>query len=61
MNVIGTDEGEFVEIQGTGEEAPFNRKELNELLDLAEKGIKQMIALQKECLKMDSLWIGTGE
>ena len=61
MNVIGTDEGEFVEIQGTGEEAPFNRKELNELLDLAEKGIKQMIAIQKECLKMDSLWIGTGE
>ena len=61
MNVIGTDEGEFVEIQGTGEEAPFNRKELNELLDLAEKGIKQMIQLQKECLKMDSLWIGTGE
>ena len=61
MNVIGTDEGEFVEIQGTGEEAPFNRKELNELLDLAEKGIKQMIQLQKESLKMDSLWIGTGE
>ena len=61
MNVIGTDEGEFVEIQGTGEEAPFNRKELNELLDLAEKGIKQMIQLQKEWLKMDSLWIGTGE
>ena len=61
MNVIGTDEGEFVEIQGTGEEAPFNRAELNELLDLAEKGIKQMIQLQKDCLKMDSLWIGTGE
>lgn len=61
MNVIGTDDGEFVEIQGTGEEAPFNRAELNELLDLAEKGIKQMIQLQKDCLKMDSLWIGTGE
>ena len=61
MNVIGTDDGEFVEIQGTGEEAPFNRKELNELLDLAEKGIKQMIQLQKDCLKTDSLWIGTGE
>lgn len=61
MNVIGTDDGEFVEIQGTGEEAPFNRSELNELLDLAEKGIKQMIQLQKDALKMDSLWIGTGE
>ncbi len=60
MNVIGTDDGEFVEIQGTGEEAPFNRQELNELLDLAEKGIKQMIQVQKDCLKTDSLWIGTG-
>ena len=34
---------------------------INELLDLAEKGIKQMIQLQKDALKMDSLWIGTGE
>ncbi|GAB6169162.1 hypothetical protein JCM1393_16220 [Clostridium carnis] len=61
MNVIGTDEGEFIEIQGTGEEAPFKRSELNELLDLAEKGIKQMIQIQKDTLKMDALWIGTGE
>lgn len=61
MNVIVTDEGEFVEVQGTGEEAPMKRSELNELLDLGEKGIKQMIALQKNALKMDALWIGTGE
>ena len=61
MNIVATDEGEFVEIQGTGEEAPFSRKDLNELLDLAEKGIKQMVQIQKEALKMDSLWIGTGE
>ena len=61
MNIIGTDYGEFVEIQGTGEEAPFNRKELNDILDLAEKGLKQMIQIQKDSLKMDSLWIGTGE
>lgn len=61
MNIIGTDDGEFVEIQGTGEEAPFNRKELNDILDLAEKGLKQMIQIQKDSLKMDSLWIGTGE
>ena len=61
MNIVGTDDGEFVEIQGTGEEAPFNRNELNELLDLGEKGIKQMIQLQKDALKMDALWIGTGE
>ena len=61
MNIIGTDDGEFVEIQGTGEEAPFTRSELNEILNLGEKGIKQMIQLQKDCLKMDALWVGTGE
>lgn len=60
MNVIATDSGEFVEVQGTGEEAPMSREELNDLLDLGEKGIKQMVAAQKSVLKMDSLWIGTG-
>lgn len=60
MNVIMTDEGTFVEVQGTGEDSPFTRAELNELLDLGEKGIKQMIHVQKEALKMDALWIGTG-
>ncbi|MDZ4965096.1 ribonuclease PH, partial [Clostridium perfringens] len=60
MNVIATDEGEFIEIQGTGEESPFSRSDLNELLDLAQKGIKQMVQIQKESLKMDALWIGTG-
>ncbi|MBM6860429.1 ribonuclease PH, partial [Clostridium saudiense] len=61
MNIVGTGNGEFVEIQGTGEEAPFSRKDLNELLDLGEKGIKQIIQIQKDTLKMDALWIGTGE
>lgn len=60
MNIVATDEGEFIEVQGTGEEAPFKREELNELLDLAQKGIKQMIQIQKDALKMDCLWIGTG-
>jgi len=60
MNIIMTDAGEFVEIQGTGEESPFSREELNELLALGEKGIKQVIQVQKDTLKMDSLWIGTG-
>ena len=60
MNIIATDEGKDIEIQGTGEEAPFTRAELNELLDLGEKGIKQMIHVQKDALKMDALWIGTG-
>lgn len=61
MNIVMTDEDEFIEIQGTGEQNPFSREELNELLDLGHKGIKQMIHAQKECLKMDALWIGTGK
>ena len=60
MNVVMTEEGEFIEIQGTGEIGPFSRKELDELLNLAEKGAKQMIQAQKDALKTDSLWIGTG-
>ena len=60
MNIIMTDSGEFVEIQGTGEESPFSREDLNELLSLGEKGIKLVIQAQKDALKMDSLWIGTG-
>ena len=61
MNIVMTDAGEFIEIQGTGEESPFTRKDLEELITLGEKGTKKMIQLQKESLKTDSLWIGTGE
>ena len=60
MNLVMTDEGKFVEIQGTGEENPFSREELNELLEVGEKGIKHMIQAQKDALKKDALWIGTG-
>lgn len=61
MNIVMTDAGEFIEVQGTGEERPFSRNDLNELLELGDKGIKQVIQFEKECLKMDGLWIGTGE
>lgn len=50
MNVIMTDKGEFIEIQGTGEEAPFTREQLNKLLELAEIGTKQLTKIQKEVL-----------
>lgn len=50
MNVVMTGQGAFVEVQGTGEEAPFTRDELNSLLALAEDGIGQMIAKQKAVL-----------
>lgn len=61
MNIVMTDAGKFVEIQGTGEESPFTRKDLDELIAIGEKGTKQIIQIQKESLKTDSLWIGTGE
>ena len=47
MNVIMTGKGQFVEVQGTGEEATFSRAQLNELLD-AEQGIFQLIDMQKK-------------
>lgn len=50
MNLVMTGSGRFVEIQGTGEEATFSRDELNQLLDLGEKGIAELIALQKNAL-----------
>ena len=45
-----TEEGKFIEIQGTAEHGPFSREEFDTLLDLAEKGIRQLIALQKKAL-----------
>jgi len=50
MNVVMTGEGRFVEVQGTGEESTFSHQELAELLKLAEQGIRQLIAMQKEAL-----------
>ncbi|MGD6795619.1 ribonuclease PH [Metabacillus indicus] len=50
MNVIMTGSGRFVELQGTGEEATFTREELNELLNLAEKGIQSLVTIQMEAL-----------
>ncbi|MDK2920305.1 MAG: ribonuclease [Candidatus Petromonas sp.] len=53
MNVVMSDKGEFIEIQGTGEEAPFNIDELHNLLGLAEKGIKELIEIQKNTLEVE--------
>ncbi|EGL81564.1 Ribonuclease PH [Caldalkalibacillus thermarum TA2.A1] len=50
MNVVMTGKGEFVEIQGTGEEHPFTRDQLNVLLAYAEKGIQELIMVQKDVL-----------
>lgn len=53
MNIVMTDKGEFIEIQGTGEEAPFNNEELTSLLFLAKKGIAELIEIQKDTLKVE--------
>lgn len=50
MNLVMTENLKFIEIQGTGEEAPFDRKTLLELLEIGEKGILELIELQKEVL-----------
>ena len=50
MNVVMTGSGEFVELQGTGEEATFTRIELDEMLKLAEIGIKQLLLSQRAAL-----------
>ncbi|QIL69806.1 ribonuclease PH [Diaphorobacter sp. HDW4B] len=51
MNVVMTGAGHFIEVQGTAEGAAFSRKEMDQLLDLAEKGISELIAMQKAALK----------
>jgi ribonuclease PH len=47
MNIIKTGTGLYIEVQGTAEALPFGREALNRLLDLADTGIRQLIALQR--------------
>mgnify|MGYP003384455099 CR=1 FL=1 len=50
MNVVMTETGDFIEVQGTAEGQAFNRAALNQLLDLASNGIAELIAMQKQAL-----------
>ncbi|MEU1086167.1 ribonuclease PH [Streptomyces sp. NPDC005576] len=50
MNVVCTGDGRFVEVQGTAEATPFDRAELNALLDLATAGCADLTAIQNEAL-----------
>ncbi len=50
MNIVMTGDGKIIEIQGTGEEAPFTRDDLNRLYDLGEKGVYGLIEHQKAVL-----------
>ncbi len=55
MNVVMTAGGGFVELQGTAEGQAFSRSEMNALLDLAEKGIRELLAAQKNALGLAHL------
>ena len=50
MNVVMTGAGHFVEVQGTAEGAAFSRREMDDLLNLAEKGIAELMAMQRQSL-----------
>lgn len=51
MNVVATGSGRFVEVQGTGEEATFDRAELDSLLDLALGGVREIAERQRETVE----------
>ena len=51
MNVVGTSDGMFVEVQGTGEEATYSRKQFDSLMDMAELGLKRLQEIQSEALR----------
>ncbi len=52
MNVVGTDAGTIVEVQGTGEGATFSRKTMNTMIDSALAGIETLAALQRQALAL---------
>ena len=50
MNIVMTEDGRFIEVQGTAETHPFNQQELNSMLELAKSGIEKIFAYQKNAL-----------
>jgi hypothetical protein len=52
MNVVMTEHGDIIEVQGTAEGKTFSRTQLNEMLDLAEAGIKELISVQRAALEI---------
>ena len=51
MNIVSTGTGKFIEIQGTAEQEPFARDEMDEMLELAEKGVNELFTIQRYALK----------
>ena len=52
MNFVMTESGQYIEIQGTGEEGDFSRSELLEMMDVADTGIKELIKMQIKALAL---------
>ncbi len=52
MNIVGTADGKLIEVQGTAEGEPFSRAQMDALLDLAEKGIAELVAAQRRVLSL---------
>jgi len=50
MNIVKTGDGRYIEVQGTAESTPFTHERLNTLLELADKGIKELLTLQRDVL-----------
>lgn len=50
MNIVCTGEGKFIELQGTAEREPFSREQMDEMLILGEKGVKELFAIQRYAL-----------
>jgi ribonuclease PH len=51
FNVVMTSKGEFVELQGTGEERPFSKPVMEQIITLAESGIQRLTEIQREAIK----------
>ena len=50
MNVVCTGDARFIEVQGTAERDPFTRQQMDGLLELARKGIEQLVQAQREAI-----------
>ena len=50
FNVVMSESGELVEVQGTAEDLPFTRRTMDHMMDLAERGIQQLVEIQREAL-----------
>ena len=50
MNCVGSGDGRFIELQGSAEQEPFSRTEMDHMLELASVGLRTLFAVQREAL-----------